>query len=369
MFIPQVTHGDLELLRGRPPRTKRSKAISLAVALLSVFVGGQVRSNADVKPDASIGGLKAKFIEISGVKTRYYDEGKGEPMVMIHGGSMAGSSTANVFSRNIPGLAKRFHVFALDRLASGMTGNPKDDKDYNYASEAEFVYQFIQTLKLGPVHLVGHSAGGGIALFMAIEHPDAVKTLAIIAAGPEDPNAIAGPTKLDASLPKCPDQSQYEGLRCRVTILAWFPSTFDEEYWAADAFMASQPKTKEARAKLNAGAGEPLRTKEFPAYREKMLNRVKDEGVLQMPVLLYAAKNDVLDWGVNDPTAKLQRELALFDFLAAKNTKVRMIVQNNAGHFMYREYPEQFNQDLNEFIEYWKQHPEGKPQGEAQGPK
>jgi 2-hydroxy-6-oxonona-2,4-dienedioate hydrolase len=369
MFFRQDTRGESKLLRGRPLRTKRSKAISVAVVLWSVFVGGQVRPAAAVKPDASIGGLKAKFIEVSGVKTRYYEAGKGEPVVMIHGGSMAGSSTANVFSRNIPGLAKRFHVFALDRLASGMTGNPREDKEYNYASEAEFVYQFIQTLKLGPVHLVGHSAGGGIALFMAIEHPAAVQTLVIIAAGPEDPNAIVGPTKLDASLPKCPDQSQYEGLKCRVTILAWLPTTFDDEYWAADAFMASQPKTKEARAKLNAGAGEPLRTKEFPAYREKMLNRVKDDGVLQMPVLLYAAKNDVLDWGVNDPTAKLQRELALFDILAAKNTKVRMIIQNNAGHFMYREYPEQFNEDLVGFIDYWRQHAEGRPQGEAQGPK
>lgn len=369
MFIPEDTCVEIKLLPDRQLRTKRAKAISLAVMLWSVLVGGQVSSTADVKPDASIGDLKAKFIEVSGVKTRYYDAGKGEPMVMIHGGSMAGSSTANVFSRNISGLAKRFHVLALDRLASGMTSNPREDKEYNYASEAEFVYQFIQALKLGPVHLVGHSAGGGIALFLAIEHPAAVKSLVIIAAGPEDPNAIAGPTKLDASLPKCPDQSQYEGLKCRVTILAWLPATFDEEYWAADAFMASQAKTKEAREKLNAGAGEPLRTKEFPAYREKMLNRVKDDGVLQMPVLLYAAKNDVLDWGVNDPAAKLQRELALFDILAAKNTKVRMIIQNNAGHFMYREYPEQFNQDLIGFIDYWKQHPEGKPQGEAQGPK
>jgi 2-hydroxy-6-oxonona-2,4-dienedioate hydrolase len=369
MFIPKDTRGEVALLRGRPLRTNPSRTISLAVALSCALVGGQLTSVADVKPDASIDGLKAKFIEVSGVKTRYYEAGKGEPMVMVHGGSMAGSSTANVFSRNIPGLAKRFHVFALDRLASGMTGNPTDDKDYNYASEAEFVYQFTQTLKLGPVHLVGHSAGGAIALFMAIEHPAAVKTLGIIAAGPEDPNAIAGPTRLDASLPKCADQSQYEGLKCRVTILAWLPITFDEEYWAADAFMASQPKTKEARAKLNAGAGEPLRTKEFPAYREKMLNRVKGDGVLQMPVLLYAAKNDVLDWGVNDPTAKLQRELALFDILAAKNTKVRMIIQNNAGHFMYREYPEQFNRDITGFIDYWNQHPEGNPQGEAQGPK
>jgi len=99
-----------------------------------------------------------------------------------------------------------------------------------------------------------------------------------------------------------------------------------------------------------------------------MLDRVKSDGVVQVPVLLYAGKNDVLDWAANDETAKLQRELALFDVLAAKNTKVRMIILNNGGHFMYREYPEQFNQDLIGFVEYWAHHPEGTPQGRAQGP-
>jgi pimeloyl-ACP methyl ester carboxylesterase len=196
---------------------------------LFVLIGVQVEARAEVNSDASVGGLTAKFVDVHGVRTRYYEMGQGEPMVMIHGGSMAGSCTANVFSRNIPGLGKRFHVFALDRPASGMTGNPLDDKDYNYASETEFIYEFIETLKLGPVHLVGHSASGAIAFFLAIEHPEAVKTLVIIAAGPEDPDAIIGPARLDTSLPKCPDQSTYEGLKCRVTILAWLPTTFDDE--------------------------------------------------------------------------------------------------------------------------------------------
>ncbi len=47
MFIPQDTHGDLALLRGRPLQIKQSIAISFAVALLSVFVAGQVRSTQD----------------------------------------------------------------------------------------------------------------------------------------------------------------------------------------------------------------------------------------------------------------------------------------------------------------------------------
>jgi 2-hydroxy-6-oxonona-2,4-dienedioate hydrolase len=367
-----ITNGSNQLLAltcHRPRWTEWLKASALALVSLFVLIGGQVETRAAVNSDASVGGLTAKFVDVRGVGTRYYEMGQGEPMVMIHGGSMAGSSTANVFSRNIPGLGKRFHVFALDRLASGMTGNPLDDKNYNYASEADFIYPFMETLNLGPVHLVGHSAGGAIAFFLAIEHPEAVKTLVIIAAGPEDPDVIVGPAKLDASLPKCPDQSSYEGLECRVTILAWLPTTFDDEYWAADAYMASQPKTREARAKLNAGAGEPLRTKEFRAYLAKMWDRVRNDGVLQMPVLLYGGKNDVLDWGANDETAKMQRELALFDIIAAKNTNVQMIIHNNGGHFMYREYPGKFNADLIGFIDYYEQHPERKPQGNAQGPR
>jgi hypothetical protein len=60
---------------------------------------------ATANPDGAIGSLKAKFADVKGVKARYYEAGKGDPMVMIHGGFWASSSTANVWSRNIPGLA------------------------------------------------------------------------------------------------------------------------------------------------------------------------------------------------------------------------------------------------------------------------
>jgi pimeloyl-ACP methyl ester carboxylesterase len=308
-------------------------------------------------PKSEIGGLHSKFVDVNGVQARYYEAGSGEPMVMIHGGSTAGSSTANVFSRNIEGLSKRFHVFAVDRLASGMSGNPKNDNDYTYQGDVDFVYGFIKALNLGPVHLVGHSSGGGVAMYLAIEHPEVAKTLTILAMGPENPYPDEKP-RLDLS--KCPDQSQYEGLQCRVAMLAWLPTTFDEEYWSADKFMAALPKSKEARAKINAGAG---RSFDFPAFKQKMLDKIRDEGVLQMPVLFVAGKNDVLDWGVNDATAKLRGEMALFDVVAAKNTKVQMIVIANGGHFMYREHPEEFNTYLETFIDTWEKYPTAPEQG------
>jgi len=341
---------------------------ALSAAMLFLLAGARVAASPADTPDpqSEIAGLKSKFVDVKGVPARYYEAGSGEPMVMIHGGFTAGSSTANVFSRNIPGLAKRFHVYAVDRQGSGMSGNPLNDSDFNYQGDVNFIYNFIQTLNLGQVHLVGHSAGGAIALYLAIQHPEIVKTLSLLAIGPENPPQ--GPSKLVNMLKKCPDQSQYEGLRCRVYELAWLPTTFDDEYWRADRYMANLPKSKEAQAKLAAGAGEPLRSKEFPAFRQKMLDRVEKDGVLQMPVLMVAGKNDVFDWGENDATAKLSGELALFDVIAAKNTKVQMIVFTNSGHFMYREHPEQFNAQLVTWIDYWAHNPAAPPQGDFQLP-
>ena len=327
-----------------------------AFALLFMLPPGRTSATPGINPDATIDGLKAKFIEVNGVRTRYFEYGQGEPLVMIHGGAQAGATTANVFSRNIPGLAKRFHVFAIDRLACGLTGNPKEDTDYNQQGEVDFIYAFIRTMKLGQVHLIGHSAGGGLVFYLAVQHPEIVRTLTILAMGPEDPPA--GPSKLDPLLKKCADQTQYAGLKCRLGLLAWLPDTFPNEYWEADQSMSDLPKSKEARAKLAAGVG---KLPDFPAWRQKQWDRVQKDGVLQMPVLMVAGKNDIMDWGENDATAKLQGELGLFDIVASRNVKVQMIVYNNGGHFMYREHPEQFNQDYINFVDYWENHPAGAP--------
>jgi pimeloyl-ACP methyl ester carboxylesterase len=344
--------------------TVRTRKLVACFATLLAWGASSTLAQDKPDPKSEIGALKSKFVDVDGVKARYYEAGQGEPMVMVHGGFTAGSSTANVFSRNISSLAKHFHIYAVDRLASGMSGNPTSDKQYSYQGDVGFVYGFIQALKLGKVHLVGHSAGGAIALYLAIEHPDIARTLTILAVGPENPPQPQ--TKLANMLKKCPDQSQYAGLKCRVYELAWLPTTFDDEYWKADEFMAGLPKSKEARDKLRSGSGESQPA--AAAYRDKMLDRITSEGMLQMPVLMVAGKNDVLDWGEADAKAQLKGEMALFDVIAAKNTKAQFFVFNNAGHFMYREHPEEFNALLVTWIDYWKSNPPQPPAGDFQLP-
>jgi pimeloyl-ACP methyl ester carboxylesterase len=121
--------------------------------------------------------------------------------------------------------------------------------------------------------------------------------------------------------------------------------------------MASLPKSQEAVAKVKAGAGAPLfdmrPNSGFNAWKVPQLERIKNEGILQVPVLLY--------WGHDDPSAIIQNGWALYDVLGAKNSRVRMITVNHAGHFHFREYPDEFNYNVINFIDYWEHQPAGTP--------
>ena len=321
--------------------------------------GGNPPEQAAVSPTASIDGLEAKFVDVNGVRTRYYDYGQGEVIVLVHGGGMGGASTANNWSRNIPGLANRFRVVAVDRLAQGLTGNPRDDADFTNQGAVKHLYEFIQTMKLGQtMHLVGHSSGGGIAFYLAAEHPEIAKTLTVISAGPQMPPAGDGPTKFDAILEKCPpDTNSYEHLKCRLLALAHTAETFPPDYEAADDYMGKQPKSAETRKRMDAmrAAHPGWPGEQNNAYMLQAWEKARS-GVLQMPVLIFTAKQDTLSWDAADPHAMMRRELGFFDIVGAKNPRVNMVLINEAGHFPYREHPEQFNADLVHFIDFWNSH-------------
>ena len=214
MSIRLEWHGAYRLgIWNRSPRAG-TFAVWKALVLASLLILGAIRAKA-ANEDGSIGGLKAKFVDVNGIRTRYYEAGKGEPMVLIHAEEgFTGHASANYFAKNIPGLAKHYHVFALDRLGSGMSDNPKTDKDYNIHAEMDHIVQFIQTLKLGKVHLVGHSHGGGMAMFITVGHPDIIRTLTVI----DSITAALGPGIPPNENPvlKCPKEPEMAFWKCRL---------------------------------------------------------------------------------------------------------------------------------------------------------
>ena len=328
-----------------------------AAMLAALFVFGANGGQAQVAPNAAVAGLTPKFVDVGSVPTRYYEYGQGEPMVLVHGGGRGTTSSANNWSPVIPMLAEHFHVYAVDKSAAGMTGNPVQDSDLSPQGEVRHMYQFLRTMGLDQVHLVGHSSGGALMFYLAVEHPEIVKTLTVVAQGPGMPRAGEGPTKHDAAEEaQCSaPQTTYEGRKCRLELLAHRPDTFDEEFILADGWMADQTKSREARAKYSA-MGRQARRANTVAYRQQMWDRARN-GALTMPTLIYAAKQDTLSWDADEPHAMMRGEIGFFDIVGAKNARVKMILVNEAGHFPYREHPEQFAADIVHFVEFWNEHP------------
>ena len=325
-------------------------ALMLAVLLL-LAAGPALGAN----EDGSIDGLKAKFVDVNGIRTRYYEMGRGEPMVLIHAEEgFSGHASANYFAKNIPGLAKHYHVFALDRLGSGLTDNPKTDKDYNIHAEMDHIVQFIQTLKMGKVNLVGHSHGGGMALFIATEHPDIIRTLTIMDSVTAAPLGPGVPPNENPVL-KCPKEPEMAFWKCRLQALSYKPeANWDQEFWDAAVYMDNLPKSKEAEEKIKAGAGERSGTtpvdSPFNVYKRNLLARIQNEpDVLPFPVLII--------WGHDEHSVPLARGLALYDIIAVQNPRVRMIVMNKADHFDFRLYPDEYNDHIVDFIDYWDHQP------------
>ena len=302
----------------------------------------------EVSSTGSLGGLEARFVDVAGVRTRYYDEGQGEPLVLVHGSGWRGTANANTWVPNIPGLAERFRVLAIDKLGAGMTGNPLDDKDYNMQGMVEHLYKFIKTMELGKVHLMGQSNGGAVVFFTAVAHTDVIKTLLIVNSGPAAPRV--GQTGRQAALAPCRlEQDWVEEWKCTYRALSYSPDHITDEFVAANVYMQGLPVRQQTRAKMDAGAGEPERS-QFEEWKKTVHARVKDEGTLMMPVLLY--------WSRNDPNSPIgfpgaREGSALFDVIGEKNPDIRMFVANKAGHFHYREYPEEFNYNVMNFIDYW----------------
>jgi pimeloyl-ACP methyl ester carboxylesterase len=296
---------------------------------------------------SSIGGHRAKSIEVHGIPARYYEAGRGEPLIVLHGGRREVFNSANMWVANLDGLAQRFHVFALDRLGFGLSG-ARPDGDFRYAAEVQFLDGFIGALGLGRVNIAGNSSGGAVALLYGMAHPDKVNTLAIIAVGPE--NEFFTKPKGDVMREACGSVDGQAGWECWMNAMTHPQDTFDEEFWAASAHMMATASRREIALRQVAAPTEA------PDFWERQREIVRAEGVHGLPILWICGSHDTLDWGAEEEQASLRSCVSFLHTLGANNNRVKTIIYGQAGHFPYREYPELFNHDLASFVDYWNEH-------------
>lgn len=133
--------------------------------------------------------VEGSYFNSNGVRIHYTVEGKGEPVILVHG--FAANADANW---RVPGvteeLAKDFQVIVLDHRGHGLSDKPHDPERYG-SEMCRDIIRLMDHLKIEKAHVVGYSMGGYITLKLITMFPDRLLSAAPCGAGWEQTGGVA----------------------------------------------------------------------------------------------------------------------------------------------------------------------------------
>lgn len=184
----------------RKPVAKRSKWIritAVSLVLLMAAAAGTAAYGYRLLTHRVVG----SFFDSAGARIHYTDEGKGVPVILLHG--FAVHSDINWRHPGvIAELSKHFRVISMDLRGHGLSGKPHEPAQYG-VNLAEDVIRLMDHVGVANAHVVGYSLGGFVALKVAVLHPDRVITVSPLGAGWETADSstfLRSLPELEASL-------------------------------------------------------------------------------------------------------------------------------------------------------------------------
>jgi pimeloyl-ACP methyl ester carboxylesterase len=110
---------------------------------------------------------------VDGITLKYEERGSGEPVVFIHGALLAGTYRPLMGQSALEG----YRVIGYHRRGyAGSTG----DAAVPISRQAADCVGLLRSLDAAPAHIVGHSSGGAIAIQIALDNPEVVRSLAVL---------------------------------------------------------------------------------------------------------------------------------------------------------------------------------------------
>ncbi len=260
-----------------------------------------------------------------GIKIAYTLQGQGEPLVLIRGYSNAGS----MWYSQVPTLSRAFQVITFDNRDTG--NSDRVAEPYTISDLAEDTLSLIESLHLGPVHLLGLSMGGMVAMEAALLKPSLVKTLILAGTAcnadrglTTDPEVLA----LFATLPELSDEENV-----RRSLPAFFSARTLEDKEFIDEYVR---RSLAQRPPLTTFLRHSQAMRGFDCCR-----RIQE---LSQPTLIQHGGADRL----------LPVENAVG--LEKKIPHVRLIIYEGLGHLFLMEDADTYNADVQRFIQESSSH-------------
>ncbi len=271
------------------------------------------------------------YVGVGGIKTRYWEAGsQGSPIILLHG---IGCSVLE-WETNIPALAARHRVYAVDMLGYGLTEKPSEET-YSVPRLAQFALNFLSALSIPRAHFAGFSLGGRVALGCALLAPERVSSLVLVA-----PAGLARDGTLIhfriASVPLLGEmllRPTSAGIKTLWRLAFWDPSFVTGEFVAAKLNLARLPGAKAVLLKtLRSGL----------TWRGMLASHVNS---LREALPTVSAPTLVI-WGKQDKFLPVAHAEVLRTLLP----DVRVQIFDPCGHLPQIEYPARFNQAA---LDFW----------------
>jgi pimeloyl-ACP methyl ester carboxylesterase len=147
----------------------------LTVAVFVLFCAALTSQTAAQTGEANKTKHQLKTVRVNGVELHYLENGSGVPVIFVHGGL----DDYRMWEAQVEPFSQSYRVIAYSRRYNFPNSNPHIRPNHSAIIEADDLAALIHKLKLGRVHVIGHSYGALTALFLAVKHPELVRSLVL----------------------------------------------------------------------------------------------------------------------------------------------------------------------------------------------
>jgi 4,5:9,10-diseco-3-hydroxy-5,9,17-trioxoandrosta-1(10),2-diene-4-oate hydrolase len=260
----------------------------------------------------------------NGYKMHYLDKGEGEVVVFLHGSGPGASGYSN-FKGNFPVLVEAgYRCLILDHIGYGFSDKP-DNVDHPLSFFVQCIKQTLDCAGVKKCTLIGNSLGGAIAIGLALEYPELIEKLILMAPG---------------GLSELAEYQQMPGMKKVFQVFGSAepvtPAVMKDLFATAlmfDPAYATDDLVAERMQIMQIMNGHVMASMYIPVLTERL-------GELQCPVLGF--------WGMEERMMPDNGIMAM-----ARNVKrLQLVLLTQCGHWVMVEHEALFNRSCIDFLQH-----------------